>query len=899
MVYFCQMKRILEFVLTVFVRFLLWLRYRIHVKGMESLSPEALSKPGGILFLANHPAEIDPCILLTLFWNRFRPHPVAIDYLFRKPGVRFLLEIVGALPIPNFEGSSNSYKRRQIEITYEKIFALLDRKENLLIYPAGGLKNGPEEIVGGASGVHNIINARPNVNVVLIRSTGLWGSSFSRAPTGRTPNLGKAFFNGFKVLLRNFLFFAPRRDVVIECTPAPDDFPWKADRRTLNRYLEQWYNANGPEPLKLVSFSRFREIYPAIKERPKEEEVSLEKIPQETKEKVLEEIEKLARDSQAEITLESHLSLDLGLDSLDLSQLVVWLKDTFGVLSLHSSDLTTVGSVLAFAAKLKTGKEEEEEGGEEKILWEKEKNRPHLLYPEGNSLPEVFLKTCQRMDGYLACVDNISGEVTYRRLKMGVILLAQAIQKLPGERIGVMMPASVAVYAVILATMLAGKIPVMINWTLGERNLLSVIEQSGIKVTLSSWNFLDRVDNIELNGLDDHILILEEMRRKFSLLDKVKALWCSKKKVRAVLKQFGVEQLKPEDPAVILFTSGTESIPKGVPLSHQNLMANQRSALKLVKFEDQDILLGALPSFHSFGFSVTGLFPLMAGFRVAYSPNPTDGRRMASAIERWEITLLCLAPTFLKNLLRVANPKQLKTLKLVVVGAEKMAPELYDKLEELNPKTKLIEGYGITECSPILTINPPDATDLQGVGIPLPGVEIKIVDPETMSPLPQGEQGVILARGPNIFRGYLNPDLPSPFIDVENKKWYHTGDLGYLDTKGYLTLSGRLKRFVKIGGEMLSLTAIEEALGQMASKKGWELDPEVPNFAVCAVEEGGRKTEMHLFTTLDLSTEEVNQSLRESGMSNLIKMRSVKKVAMMPLLGSGKVDYRRLCSQLK
>ncbi|MFC2049511.1 AMP-binding protein [Chlamydiota bacterium] len=891
------MKQIVERVLRVIFKGLISLRYRVQVKGLDTLTPENLPKKGGTLFLANHPAEIDPLILLVTLWVPFRPHPVAIDYLFRKPFLRNLLEFVGALAVPNFDGSSNSYKRRQIEKTYQTLFNHLDRGENILIYPAGSLKNGPEEVIGGASGVQTILEARPSVNVVLIRTTGLWGSSFSRAPTGKTPEIIRAFFNGFKVLLFNGIFFAPRRSITIECAPAPADFPWKGSRLEVNRYLEKWFNEGGPEPLNRVSFCRFREEYPPIYEPNKEEEVSLAQVPQEIRQKVIEEISKLTRAPLAEIQVDSDLALDLGLDSLDIAQLAVSLKEQFGITALHSSDLTTVGSVIAYAAKLKTPVEKEEQQPQVEGMWKREKNRPPTLFPTGETIPEVFLKTCDRMGKSLACVDLVAGEMSYQRLKMGVVLLAEAIRNMPGERIGIMMPASVGVNAMILATMLAGKIPVMMNWTLGERNLRSVVNQSGVQVTLSAMSFLDRLDNAELNGLDDKIVLLEDIRRKLSVWDKLKAFYRTRRKAAPLLKTFGADRLRKEDAAVILFTSGTESYPKGVPLSHHNLLTNQQGAYVVAGITSNDVLLGALPSFHSFGFSITGIFPLLVGLRVAYSPNPTDGKRVAEAVERWAVTLLCLAPTFLKNMLRVGTEKQLATLRIAVAGAEKAGAELFERMSQLNPRAMMLEGYGITECAPVLTINTP-GLPVQGVGPPLPGVEIKIVDPETYAPLPIGQQGLVLAYGPNVFDGYLDSSLSSPFVTVDGKNWYHTGDLGYLDSRNYLTLTGRLKRFVKIGGEMVSLTAIEETLQQVGSKQGWKLDPELPSLAICATEMEGKKGEIHLFTTFDTTLEAANQILRESGMSNIIKIRSIKKVAYIPLLGTGKIDYRKLSAKL-
>lgn len=859
---------------------------------------ESIPKVGGILFLANHPAEIDPLILLRLFWIKFHVHPVAIDYLFNKPVVGYFLRFAGGLAVPNFDYSTNSFKKKQIDRTYAQIFDLLERGENVLVYPAGGLKNGPEEIIGGASGVHTILQNMPNsAKVVLIKTTGLWGSSFSRALSGRTPDLLKAFLHAFKVLLKNGLFFTPRRTITVEISLAPEDFPMRAERLALNRYLEKWYNSP-LEPLKLVSYSFWKQELPIPFVRLKEEKPLIDEVPSEIRSKVIEALSSLTKIPAEKISPEHHLSTDMGLDSLDMAQLLVTMKEEFGVSDVQSTDLTTVASLFIYAARIKNREKIEEDEGAENGLWIQQKGRPGVFYPEGETIPEIFFNTCDRMGHYIACVDKITGEIPYKRLKQGVILLAQAIQKLPGERIGIMMPASVAVNGVIIATMLAGKIPVMINWTLGERNIRSILEQSQVEVTLSSWNFIDRLENVDLNGLDNQILLLEEMRKGFSTLQKFTALLRSRKKTAYILRTFGFQHVKGEDPAAILFTSGTESYPKGVPLSHTNIIANLKGAFSFVDVENSDVILGVLPPFHSFGFSVTGLFPLLTGLRVAYFPNPTDGRRMALAIDRWRVSMLCIAPTFLKNILRVASEKQLRSLKLVVTGAEKSPQELFERLKILNPSARLVEGYGITECAPILTLNPP-AKPPQGVGLPLPEVELLIVNPETLSPVKQGEEGLILARGPNIFKGYLDPLLPSPFVQVGGKQWYQTGDLGSLSLEGYLTLSGRLKRFIKIGGEMVSLGAVEEILLEAAPQKGWKLDPELPTLAVCPFEEEGKKSEMHLFATFDATLEEVNQVLRASGMSNVIKIRSVSKVPFIPLLATGKTDYRRLAEKLK
>ena len=894
------MKNLLAYVYYLVISFLLSLRYRIKVEGFDSIESAKVSPKKGILFLANHPAEIDPCILLKVLWIKYRVRPIAIDYLFRTPAIRYLLKFVGSLSIPNFDYSSNSFKKREIDRTYDQIFSYLKKGENILIYPGGGLKSGVDEVVGGASGVHHILQNIPDVNVVLVCTKGLWGSSFSKALSGKTPSLKKVFLNGLKIIIKNAIFFTPRRDVFIKISPASKDFPRRKGRLEVNRYLEKWYNAPPADDLSLVSYSFWKKDIPTPFVAPNEVKFDASPVSQEIKQKVLEVISSLSKIPVEKIDINSDLELDLGLDSLDIAQLVVALKEEFGVVGINSTDVSTVESVLMYAAQIQKAKEDTDvvEENDNKKLWSHQKKRPKVSCLEGDNIPEIFLKSCDRMGHFAACVDGVVGEVSYNKLKLAALLLAQKIKKLPGKQIGILLPASVAADIIILATMFANKIPVMINWTLGEKNLRSVVSLSKIQITISAWSFLDRLSNVDLNGLDDQIVLLEDMRLECSLWNKAWAFLQSKQNYKSILRQLGLDSIKADSTAVILFTSGTESAPKGVPLSHRNIIVNQKDACEYVKIHSNDILLGVLPPFHSFGFSVVSMLPLLIGLRVVYYPNPTEGRRIASAIEKWGVNLLCLAPTFLNNVLRVASEKQLQRVRMIVLGAEKAPAPLFEKIFQLNKNIQVLEGYGITECSPILALNPCNRP-AKGVGRPLPRIELIVVNPETLCKTKTGESGLILARGESVFSGYLNENIESPFVNVDGKQWYNTGDLGYLDDSGYLTLSGRLKRFVKIGGEMISLGAVEDVLLHNVRYQNLKIDEEHPPFAVCASEHEGQKSELHLFTTLELSVEDANKILRDGGMSNLIKIRQIYKVPYIPLLGSGKIDYRKLSCRLE
>jgi long-chain-fatty-acid--[acyl-carrier-protein] ligase len=249
-------------------------------------------------------------------------------------------------------------------------------------------------------------------------------------------------------------------------------------------------------------------------------------------------------------------------------------------------------------------------------------------------------------------------------------------------------------------------------------------------------------------------------------------------------------------------------------------------------------------------------------------------------------------------MLKAATPEQLATMRLCVTGAEKAPPELFEMLRAFGKPDCLLEAYGITECSPGLTVNP-IAGESKGVGLPLPGIELLIVHPETEVVLTTGQRGLILAKGPNIFKGYLNPGLSSPFTTLNGERWYKTGDLGFLDEEGNLTISGRMKRFIKMGGEMVSLASIEDALLQMAPKKNWPTNIEGPALAICAKETAGEKTKIFLFSRFELSVDDVNNSLREAGFSNLVKVSAVTVLQEIPIMGTGKINYRQLESTLQ
>lgn len=866
------------------------LRYHVEVKGLEQLTPERLNRGGGILFLPNHPAEMDPVILTTILGRKFRPRPLVVEHFYYLVGFGFFIRLAGALPLPNMQNSANRWKQKQMQKQFDAIRSELNKGEQFLIYPAGRLKLEQREVLGGASFIHNLLQECPKVNVVMIRTTGLWGSRFSRALTGSVPEFGKMLLEGMKIVLKNGIFFAPRRKVTIEIAVAPCEFPYQGSRLEVNQYLEEWYN-RVPDPLTLVSDCFWKQSFPEIKVKEKKE-MALVEVPQKVRKEICAQVAALARQPVEAIKDEVHLARDLGLDSLDIAELHAFLDRNYDVGEVQPSSVQTVQDLLqaAVGARKEEAKVEKRKGV---TSFPEEPSRPPIRPPQGATLQEAFLRSCDRMGKHAVCADALTGVISYARMKKAALALAEHFKKLPGDYLGVMLPSSTAAYTTVLACLLAKKIPVMLNWTIGARALDHAAAVTGLQVVLTSRRFLDRLDVVELGTLEDRLLLLEDVRARLSLKEKLRGFYLSTKSCDSLVKTVGLAAIKQSDPTVVLFTSGTEALPKGVPLSHENLLSNQSAAISSVAFTTKDLMYCVLPPFHSFGFSVTGLLPILTGLKAYYAPNPTDSHGMASDIAHWRPTLFCCAPSFVRMLFSVAAPEQLLSVKLFVTGAEKTPSELFEAVAKLGPGHELIEGYGITECSPIVTLNLP-GKPLSGVGRPLPGIELMIIDLETRQRLPQGQEGEICIAGCSVFSGYLGSDR-SPFLFLDGKRWYCSGDRGYLTEDGALILSGRLKRFVKIGGEMVSLGGLEEELQRLSQEKGWGPPvQDVPTLAITARERESEKPSIVLSCTFDLTKEQVNAALEEHGYGRLIKIAEVRKLDQIPVLGTGKTNYRAL-----
>lgn len=881
------------------IKIIFRIRYKMTYRGLDEVKKAMKNHKGGTLFLSNHPAIlVDPLMIAFAVLPTYGARAMVTEYMYFNPLFFWIMRLIRALPVPNFSLGINPLKISRLEKTLRIVDEGLKEGEAFLIYPAGMTKKISREILGGTFATQELLNKNPDTLVILMRITGLWGSRFSRAYTnGRQVDLLEMMKRSFVDILKGFIFFLPKRNVTIEFEVAPADLPRTESKHVLNRYLEKWYNKpyemteSKGEPLYVVPYSFWGGELPKVEEE-KLEDFSEKKIPQEVSDEVIAKIAELAHVPIEEVSLRKHLSADLCLDSLNIAELITFIETRYGVRSIDPQSLGTVMHVLLAA----TNQAEEMKIPEfdwDTRSWEKERTKERALLNDKKTIPDVFLTKADELLFKIAAADPLNGPVTYHFLKSRIILMIHVLEKLPGKHVGILLPASIGANLLIIACQLAGKVPVMINWTVGGRHLESVVAQSEIQSVLTSWTFLDRLENVDLRPIQKILVVLEELRATFSwwhiLTAPIKAYIPTK-----VLSWFGClgefSRLRPENTAAILFTSGTESMPKGVPLTHNNIVSNLRASLESIELFTSDKFLSSLPPFHSFGFSLTGLLPLLSGIRTVYSPNPADAAMQIRAIMKWNPTILCSAPSFLLNMMRSGKNTPFTGVRLVVSGAEKPPEELFSLVSVVAPGAIFAGGYGITECAPVLTINGSGKREY-GVGQPIPGVTIAIVDQEDFSRKKSiGETGMILASGPNIFAGYLQKDLKSPFFVEEGIAWYITGDIGYCTSEGALFITGRLKRFIKIGGEMISLGAIESALLEETSIGVGE----GPQVAVCAKEEKDGRPRMTLFATKELSPMMVNSLLRQKGFSNLVRIDRVVPLEEIPLSGTGKIAYRQL-----
>ena len=515
--------------------------------------------------------------------------------------------------------------------------------------------------------------------------------------------------------------------------------------------------------------------------------------------------------------------------------------------------------------------------------------------------PTAFLARCKAEAGRLKVADALGTELTGKRLLIGTLLFRALLRKYvlaaDETHVGVLLPPSAGGVLANTALTVDGRVTVNLNYTLSDEVANHCLRAAGVRHTLTSRAFLKK----RPMELETEFVYLEDLKEKAGSLDKLRAAAHAALPLGLLTRSLGLNRLDPGATLTVVFTSGSTGEPKGVELTHKSVGSVLAAIDPLAHPIEEDRTLGVLPFFHSFGYTATLWWPLCLPGAGVYGPNPLDARTVGKLGERYHPTITFATPTFLRGYLKRCTPEQLGTLNLVVVGGEQLPADLREAWEKkfgIAPT----EGYGATELSPVVSCNVPPVRQRPGdvpglkhgtIGRPLPGVKVRTAHAETGEPLPDGEEGTLQVGGPTLMKGYLND--PAKTAAAVRGGWYDTGDVARIDADGFITITGRLSRFSKIGGEMVPHLKIEEAL--LAICECEEDEGEGPRLAVSAVPDD-RKGEriVVLHRDLPVPVEEVRRRLGEAGLPNLWlpAADAFLEVERIPVLGTGKLDLKAL-----
>jgi len=514
------------------------------------------------------------------------------------------------------------------------------------------------------------------------------------------------------------------------------------------------------------------------------------------------------------------------------------------------------------------------------------------LKPQRKSLEWSFIECARQSWRRKAMADSTGRTLTYGHALTGAVALGKVLEAHIGEtpHVGLLLPPSTGGALTNLALMLRGRVPVNLNYTASEVALRSAIQQCGITTIVTSKAFLEKLPALsELEGL----LLLEDLLPALGRKEKALAFLQARFLPSRLL--CGRTDFSADSVATVIFSSGSTGAPKGVMLSHHNILSNIEAMRMVFRVSAHDNIASALPFFHSLGFTATLWFPLVSGLSAVYHPNPMDAATIARIVREHRSTLLLGTPTFLTTYLRKATREDFASLRLVITGAEKLKSRLADAFEE-RFGVRPLEGYGATELAPVIALSLPDVeldhvrqpgSKEGAVGHPIPGVAIQVVDPETHVELKPGQPGLLKVKGPNVMLGYLNN--PAKTAEAVRDGWYVTGDIGIMDEDGFIHITDRLSRFSKIAGEMVPHGAVEDELHTRLGQAGVVAVTALPD------EKKGEKLVV-IYVKAATSAAALQQHLAESALPNLWKPgpESYLAVDALPLLGTGKMDLQGL-----
>ena len=525
------------------------------------------------------------------------------------------------------------------------------------------------------------------------------------------------------------------------------------------------------------------------------------------------------------------------------------------------------------------------------------------------TLDRAFVRTARQRPGRFFMADGKTSGISFGSALNKTVYIARRLRRQIGEErmVGVLLPPSVGGALTNYALMLMGRVPVNLNYTSSNETMASCARQCDLEVVITSKAFVERFPNLAIPA---RTVLLEDALSGPRFSQKMGALAMAWLMPTSLLKRaLGARRDRVTeaattkgkassmgDLATVIFSSGSTGEPKGVMLSHFNIAANISQVSQVFMLGGRDRILGILPFFHSFGFTAGLWLPAVQGVGVVFHPNPLDAQAIGGLVQKYKVTFLVATPTFLQAYMRRCTPEQFGSLQYVLAGAEKLSERVAVAFEDqfgIRP----LEGYGCTECSPVVTVNGRDyrapgfrqvAAKRGKIGHPLPGVSVKVVDLESGEPVAPGQAGMLLVKGPNVMLGYLGK--PEKTAEVLRDGWYTTGDIGMIEEDGFITITDRLSRFSKIGGEMVPHIRIEEKLHELA-------DVTEQVFAVTAVpdeKKGERIVVLHTLPDEQLGT--VQDKLSRCDLPALWKPKANQfiHVCSIPALGAGKMDLRAI-----
>ncbi|MCC9609365.1 MFS transporter [Blastopirellula sp. JC732] len=513
-----------------------------------------------------------------------------------------------------------------------------------------------------------------------------------------------------------------------------------------------------------------------------------------------------------------------------------------------------------------------------------------------------FVKSCKKRLFVRKVADSTGVDLTGGKLLAGTMIMRRLLNRhvLASREeepmVGVLLPPTGAGVIVNAALALDRRTTVNLNYTVGNDVLNSCIRQAGVKHVLTSRKFMEKFDY----KLDAEVVLLEDLKTKPTTMDKVACGAAAFLTPSRILSwQFGLDKIEPEDLVTVIFTSGSTGEPKGVMLTQANIASNVQAVDQMGHLQHTDVMVGILPFFHSFGYTLT-MWPVLAlDIAGAFHFSPLEPKQIGQLTKKFAGTLMFSTPTFLRGFLRRVEPDQFKTLEVVIAGAEKLPADLCDEFEQ-RFGVRPVEGYGATECSPLVSVNIPPSRSFDNfqpdrkegtVGRPIPNVSARIIDLDSHEELDVDQQGMLQILGPNVMLGYLH--LPEKTADVIHEGWYTTGDMAVIDEDGFIRITGRISRFSKIAGEMVPHIQIEDALVSTLGPTEDERPRIVVSAAPCP-KKGERLIVLH--TEIDKTPEQLREALVERGLPNIFipAQDAFYQVPELPVLGSGKLDLQAI-----